>query len=58
MNKYTQKINEERKNQNMTVKELCFEAKITETTYFNFLKGKMIGYKTFLKFFEILKIDL
>ena len=50
-------IKEKRKELNMTVKELCFEVKITETTYYNFCSGKDIGYKTLFKFFEILKID-
>jgi len=58
MKSVIKKVKEERKALKMTVKDLCFAAKITETTYYNFCTGKDIGYKTLFKFFEILKIDV
>ena len=57
MQKYIQKIKEERERQNITIKELCLQANVTETTYFNLMAGKNIGIFTFFKFLEILKID-
>lgn len=56
--KYIIKIKEEREKQGVTIKKLCLQADVTETTYFNLMAEKNIGIFTFFKFLEILKIDI
>ena len=58
---YFKLIEQKRQQQEMSIREICIKAGITEMTYYKAKDGRDIGHKTFFKLCKIIgikKIDI